>query len=121
MKLAIICDSPLLDRCLEYYLRDYVTSYRQCDFIIADKELKEVQKPVCLISASDSAHIQKPFTPSQLLFGVEEFFKTLSIRPSFDEIDESHENYALKCKINEVATRFAEELFWVINEHYEKR
>lgn len=118
MKLAIICDSPLLDRCLEYYLREHVTSYRQCDFIVSDKPLK-VDKPLCLISTSQDAYIPKPFTRTQLILGLEAFFKSLKLRPPFDEISEGHQDFALKKRIEEATSRFSQELYWMITEHYE--
>ena len=119
MKIAILCDSPLLHCALEYYLKGHLTSYRKCDFVIADKKV-EVDKPLCLVSTQQDAHIQKPFTPAQLLLGVENFSKSLKIPYAFEDIDEKHRDYALKCKIQEASARFAEEIYWLITEHYEE-
>lgn len=120
MKVAIICDSPLLDKCLEYYLKERLTSYKKCDFVIADKPL-EVDKPLCLISAKEGAHIPKPFTRTQLFLGLEAFFKSLKLRPRYEEIVENHRDYALKKRLEEISLRFSEEIFWAITEHYENR
>ncbi len=120
MKIAIMCDSPLLGRCLEYYLKDFIVGYRQCDFVIADKEI-DVAKPLCLISIDEKkAAIIKPFTRTQLLVGVQKFFKSLRIKPSLKDIDETHKDYELKLKIDHVMSNFADELYWTISEHYEK-
>lgn len=119
MKIAILCDSPLLHRALEYYLKDYLTSYRKCDFVIADKKI-ETDKPLCLVSTQQDAHIQKPFTPAQLLVGIENFAKSLKLYSAFQEIGEGHRDYALKCKIEAASARFAEEIYWIITEYYEQ-
>ncbi|MDE7317644.1 MAG: hypothetical protein K2N12_07950 [Helicobacter sp.] len=120
MKIAIMCDSPLLEKCLEYYLRDFIVGYRQCDFVIADKNI-DIAKPLCLISLSEDAAIIKPFTRTQLFLGVQKFFKSLRIKPSLREIDESHPDYPLKKKIEDLVAQFTDELYWAVSDHYEKR
>lgn len=118
MKIAIVCDSPLLEQCLRYYLKDFITSHRQCDFVIADRPI-EIDKPLCLISMQEDAAIMKPFTRTQLLVGVQRFFKSLRIKPRLREIDEGHKDYALKKRIEEIMSNFADELYWAMSEHYE--
>ncbi|RAX57686.1 hypothetical protein CCZ01_05205 [Helicobacter monodelphidis] len=120
MKIAVMCDSPLLQKCLEYYLKDFIVSYRQCDFVIADKKV-ETTKPTCLVSSTDEANIKKPFNRTDLKLGIEAFFKSLRLKPSLKEIDIHHKDYALKCKIQNIVDTFADELYWAISEHYEEQ
>ena len=73
MKIALISDSLLLTKSLEMYLRDYLTSYKMCDFIVATEPI-EVDKPVFLISDSVDANLNKPFTKEILLEKLESFY-----------------------------------------------
>ena len=73
------------------------------------------------VSLSEDAAIIKPFTRTQLFLGVQKFFKSLRIKPSLREIDESHPDYPLKCKIEDLVAQFTDELYWAVSDHYEKR
>ena len=61
MKIALISDSLLLDRTLEMYLKDYLTSYKLCDFVVAPQPV-DSQQPVFLIGEYENANLHKPFT-----------------------------------------------------------
>ncbi|WP_299546034.1 hypothetical protein [uncultured Helicobacter sp.] len=76
MKIALICDSLLLDRSLEMYLKEYLTSYKACDFVVATQPV-ESQKPVFLIGDMEGAHLKIPFTKELLLQELESFFAAL--------------------------------------------
>lgn len=72
MKIALICDSLLLDRSLEMYLREHLTSYKLCDFVVATQPV-ESQKPVFLIGDFQRANLKIPFTREILLQELESF------------------------------------------------
>ena len=36
MKIAIVCESELLQKSLEIYLKEYLSSLSDCDFVISD-------------------------------------------------------------------------------------
>lgn len=76
MKIALICDSLLLDRSLEMYLKEYLTSYKLCDFVVATQHV-ESQKPVFLIGDMEGAHLKIPFTKELLLKELESFYHAL--------------------------------------------
>lgn len=73
MKIALISDSALLDRSLEIFLGEYLTSYKNADFIVATKA-QESTKPVFLVGDYEDANLKKPFTREQLVNACEEFF-----------------------------------------------
>lgn len=77
MKIALICDSLLLDRSLEMYLKEYLTSYKMCDFVVATQPV-ESQKPVFLIGNMEGAHLKIPFTKELLLKELESFYHALN-------------------------------------------
>ncbi len=76
MKIALICDSLLLDRSLEMYLKEYLTSYKLCDFVVATQPT-ESQKPVFLIGDFENAQLKVPFTRELLLQELESFYQQL--------------------------------------------
>lgn len=85
MKIALICDSLLLDRSLEMYLKEYLTSYKLCDFVVAT-QIVESQKPVFLIGDMEGAHLKIPFTRELLLRELQSFFAALK---GADKVSES--------------------------------
>lgn len=76
MKIALICDSLLLDRSLEMYLKEYLTSYKLCDFVVATQPV-ESQKPVFLIGNFEGANLKIPFTRELLLQELDTFYQSL--------------------------------------------
>ena len=76
MKIALICDSLLLDRSLEMYLKEYLTSYKLCDFVVATQPV-ESQKPVFLIGDFEGANLKIPFTRELLLQKLDTFYQSL--------------------------------------------
>ncbi len=73
MKIALISNSLLLTKSLEIYLRDYLTSYKMCDFIVATEPM-EANKPVFLIGDFSETNLNKPFTKEILLEKLESFY-----------------------------------------------
>ena len=76
MKIALICDSLLLNRSLEMYLKEYLTSYKLCDFVVATQPV-ESQKPVFLIGDFEGANLKIPFTRELLLQELDSFYQAL--------------------------------------------
>lgn len=76
MKIALICDSLLLDRSLEMHLKEYLTSYKLCDFVVATQPV-ESQKPVFLIGDFEGANLKIPFTRELLLQELDTFYQSL--------------------------------------------
>lgn len=76
MKIALICDSLLLDRSLEMYLKEYLTSYKLCDFVVATQPV-ESQKPIFLIGDFEGANLKIPFTRELLLQELDTFYQSL--------------------------------------------
>ena len=77
MKVAIQCVSPLLQRSLELFLQDRLSSFKQCDLVIRDRPRADDAHPQFLIGPRDGAHLEKPFSKSQLLLSLEKFMQDL--------------------------------------------
>ncbi|MDE6959179.1 MAG: hypothetical protein K2O80_06545, partial [Helicobacter apodemus] len=73
MKIALISNSLLLTKSLEIYLRDYLTSYKMCDFIVATEPM-EANKPVFLIGDFSETNLNSHFTKEIILEKLESFY-----------------------------------------------
>ena len=70
MKIAIKCDSPLLQQSLELFLAGHLTSIKQADLVICDKKSEDASRSI-YIGTDDDADVKKPFSRSQLLLAIE--------------------------------------------------
>lgn len=77
MKLTIMCQSLLLEKALELFLKPYVVPYKQSDFIVCDYKV-ETNKPQFRLKSSDSK-IPFPFSKSTLLLSLEKFSQTIEL------------------------------------------
>lgn len=143
MKIALICDSLLLDRSLEMYLKEHLTSYKLCDFVVAT-QVVESQKPVFLIGDFEGANLKIPFTREILFQELENFdrklrsqamqgiksqefgilettnspFLNAESQPNVQALDSIASDSALRTKIEEVLQRYAKEIEAIVLEYY---
>ena len=73
MKVALVCESPLLKKSLELYLKENVSTYEACDFVISDMAVKS-KKPVLYIGKRKDATISVPFSKNQILSKTQQFY-----------------------------------------------
>jgi len=73
MKVALVCESPLLKKSLELYLKESVSSYGECDFVISDKAVKS-KKPVLFIGKRQDATLSVPFSKEEVLSKAQQFY-----------------------------------------------
>ena len=71
MKVAIQCDSPLLQRALELFCKEDVVSYNECDVVIRDKEIPSENKETLFIGNFLNADLGKPFSKEELYRSLE--------------------------------------------------
>ncbi|WP_457745565.1 hypothetical protein [Sulfurimonas sp.] len=76
MRVAVECQSPLLQKSLELFLTNYLSSSKKCDIIVRDEECLEDKR--CFYVASDAkADLMKPFSKSQLIVALEKRYNEL--------------------------------------------
>ena len=81
MKVAVECQSPLLQKSLEIFLSRYLNSSKKSDIIIRDEKCLEDGR--CFYIASDEkADLLKPFSKSQLILALEKKYNALYPQPS---------------------------------------
>jgi hypothetical protein len=78
MKIAVVCKSPLLQKSIEMFLPNYLSSPKNCDLIISDEKLT-TDKNILYISAQDDAPLQKPFTKAQLFLAIEKAMEQMTM------------------------------------------
>ena len=74
MKIALVCDSPLLKKSLQLYFKESMSDYDACDFVISDKKVKS-NKPVLFIGKQKDASLKVPFSKEQLLSKAQQFYQ----------------------------------------------
>jgi hypothetical protein len=76
MKIAVECQSPLLQKSLELFLSKYLCSVKKCDIVVRDSECYG-DKRCFYISADENADLIKPFSKSQLILALQKRYKEL--------------------------------------------
>lgn len=96
MKIALKCQSPLLESSLMMFLRDYIVCEEECNFIISDEPI-DGHKAVCLIRDGEDSHIRKPFTKESLLEDLHQFYQSIMLNPPLqNKIEASSAQESLK-------------------------
>jgi len=76
MKIAVECKSPLMQKSLEMFLQNHLSSLKQCDIVLRD--IKCLNDERCFfISSNDDADLIKPFSKSQLILALEARYKSM--------------------------------------------
>lgn len=92
MRVAVQCDSPLMQRSLELFLEGHLSSRRQCDILIRDKHISDDEYPTFIITSDAQSDLVKPFSKAQLLDSLHsklEILKTPNaLQASLSEIEE---------------------------------
>ena len=106
MKLALMCDSLLLQKSLETYLKGHIVSPEYAELIICDK-LLQMDKPTLLVSHTKKADLRIPFTKAELFWTLEaHFLKILEseislsskeqMKPFIEKLNKKHHNKIAK-------------------------
>jgi len=120
MKIALACQSMLLEKSLEMFLKTYIFSYKQCDFVISDRHI-EIDKPLFYIS-NENSDLDVPFSKSSLILSIEKFYNNISKKNSqikttnVQKVDIKD----LEEKITNLTDNFRNDLVNVIKEYYEE-
>jgi len=104
LKVAVICDSPLLEKSIKNFLKEYITPLGICDFVISDKK-RELHKPIFYIGNHENSDLKKPFSKSTLLLKLEKFYDSGFYVQKEGDID------VLKQRITAITDRFLEDIF----------
>ena len=70
MKVAVQCESPLLQRAFEHFLEGHLTALKQSEIVIRDRKVDDGRQMI-LVDSSAEADLRKPFSRSQLMMVLE--------------------------------------------------
>ncbi len=124
MKVAVQCESALLQRSLELFLEGHLSSLKQCDVVLRDRKIMDSHHAL-YISEDDGADIKKPFSRSQLFVALEAFYNKLedieSVQAFDSEIDaEGEKDFTLlEERIDQLTQEYKTNLLHVIKAFYE--
>jgi len=116
MKVALVCESPLLKKSLELYLKDSVCSYETCDFVISDKAVKS-KKPILFIGKREDATLKVPFSKEEVLSKTQQFYLHHTEEAPKEVSDEEQVLEDILSKLNK---KHKEKIEKIVREFYEK-
>lgn len=124
MRVAVECQSPLLQKSLELFLSKYLSSAKKSDIIIRDEECLNESR--CFyISTDENADLVKPFSKSQLILALEKKYNDLYPQSSNtivkDENTEETMSFEILEKRIELLTQeYQENILRAVKAFYEK-
>ena len=105
MKVAVECQSPLLQKSLELFLANYLSSLKQCDIVVRDIECLNDER--CFyVSNKPNADLVKPFSKSQLILALENRYEELKEDTPEEESEVIVENEPMDFEILEKRIEF---------------
>jgi len=122
MKIAVECQSPLLQKSLELFLSKYLSSAKKCDIVVRDQECLN-DKRCFYISGEKNADLVKPFSKSQLILALEEKYKLLySSRVTQVEVndEEPMDFEILEKRIESLTQEYQANILRAVKAFYEK-
>lgn len=102
MKIAIQCESPLLQQSLELFLAGHLTSLKQSELVIRDVPVED-DAHALWISTDPNADVKKPFSRSQLMLAIEAKLQNSASVDSFEAMVEEENITEVAPPITQVA------------------
>ena len=105
MKVAVECQSPLLQKSLELFLANYLSSLKQCDIVVRDIECLNDER--CFyVSNKPNADLVKPFSKSQLIIALENRYEGLKKDEPQEVLEDKVDNEPMDFEILEKRIEF---------------
>jgi hypothetical protein len=126
MRVAVECQSPLLQKSLELFLSNYLSASKKCDIIVRDEACLGDER--CFYIASDAdADLMKPFSKSQLILALEKRYEELYgksedavIQKNYLEDEESMDFSILEKRIERLTQEYQQNILRAVKAFYEK-
>jgi hypothetical protein len=121
MKIAVECQSPLLQKSLEIFLKNYISSAKKSDIVIRDTPcMKTETKPCFYIGNERQADLMKPFSKSQLILALERRYKELLAQQHpTHQSGESMDFSILEKRIDTLTQEYKENILRAVRTFYE--
>lgn len=132
MRVAVKCESPLLQRSVELFLDKELSPIKNCDIVVSDQKL-DIDKKILYISNENDGDLLKPFSKSQLILALEKvmndekesksflsMIEELEQKESFEITDKGLDFKFLQDRIEQLTQEYQENLIMTIRAFYEK-
>ena len=116
MKVAVECKSPLMQKSLELFLQNYISSSKHCDIIVRDVPCIENSKCFYISSSSD-ADLLKPFSKSQLIIALEKRYSGMEVN---EEVQNPLDFAILQKRIESLTQEYQSNILKTVRAFYEK-
>jgi len=122
MKVAVECKSPLMQKSLEMFLENHLSTLKKCEIIIRDVKCTE-DKRCFYISTNKDADLIKPFSKSQLILALEKRYENINIKQNVKK--EIHNEYApmdfdiLEKRIESLTKEYQDNILKAVRAFYE--
>ncbi len=124
MKVALECVSPLLQRSLELFLKEHLSSKKNCDIIIRDRKVFDDNSLSLYIGMDNSADLQKPFSKSQLFLAIEKILDDNKSKQEITQIIQEDEQVdkleILEKRIIMLTQEYQDNIIKAVRTFYEK-
>jgi len=123
MRVAVECESPLLQKSLEMFLSHYLSSVKKSDIVVRDTKCINNEK--CFyVSVDDDADLKKPFSKSQLILALEAKYKEMYgekvIESEEKAVSESLDFEILEKRIEFLTMEYQQNIIRAVKAFYEK-
>jgi len=123
MKVALDCNSILLQKSLEIFLVNYLCSKKQADIIVTDKPSLKDSK-YFYISTKKEADLIKPFSKAELILALERRYNLQQIEPLADMVEkkdlkEGLDFSILERRIDQLTQEYKHNIIRAIKAFYE--
>jgi len=123
MKIAVECQSPLLQKSLELFLEKYLSTSKKSDIVVRDVACVN-DKRCFFISSESGADLLKPFSKAQLIIELEKKYKSLYHTSSeisiANEPQESMDFSVLENRIESLTQEYQANILRAVKAFYEK-
>ncbi len=122
MKIAIECQSPLLQKSLETFLVKYVSSLKNSEIVVRD--IPCINDKRCFYVSNDAdADLLKPFSKSQLILALEKRYANLNPKKAKalkEESSQSMDFAILERRIDSLTEEYKNNIINTVKAFYEK-
>ena len=127
MKIAIKCESLLLQKALEMFLSNSLSSLKNAQVVLSDNKNYKTDKELLYISSDDDADIRKPFSSNTLLLALQKYktdsneiknINTLS--ESLFETKDIRDFSALEKELDILTQNYKNDMLRIVKAFYEK-
>ena len=124
MKVAVECKSPLMQKSLELFLGNHLSSIKHCNIVLRDFKALNDEKSF-YISSDKESDLVKPFSKSQLILSLENRYK--NIDKEFKDVKETTQYESsslgfevLEKRINSLTLEYQNNILKAVKAFYEE-